>query len=154
MPGCRGKVVSNVFCLPPQYRKDVIPPSGQTEQEITFICKKQKHFKYFSLSNEFGNQWANSRGKSSNIVKWMSESVLTWLPLDIRLTYNNGNQTFMQHSNDKTLKCFLVSDTDSVKIQIKENNHSLGQVLYIFLQQFRKYVRRKTTAKYSRYSSF
>ena len=84
----------------------------------------------------------------------MSESVLTWLPLDIRLTYNNGNQTFMQHSNDKTLKCFLVSDTDSVKIQIKENNHSLGQVLYIFLQQFRKYVRRKTTAKYSRYSSF
>ena len=24
-----GKVVSNVFCLPAQYRKDVIPPSGQ-----------------------------------------------------------------------------------------------------------------------------
>ena len=75
-------------------------------------------------------------------------------PLEVTsrlLTYNNGNQTFMQHSNDKTLKCFLVSDTDSVKIQIKENNHSLGQVLYIFLQQFRKYVRRKTTAKYSKF---
>ena len=76
----------------------------------------------------------------------MSESVLTWLPLDIRLTYNNGNQTFMQHSNDKTLKCFLVSDTDSVKIQIKENNHSLGQVLYFFLQTVPKicqYIKKK-----------
>ena len=29
-----GKVVSNVFCLPPQYRKDVIPSSGIILEEM------------------------------------------------------------------------------------------------------------------------
>ena len=52
-----GKVVSNVFCLPPQYRKDVIPSSGNfviLRLSLVFYQEKKDflklHFhKYFEL---------------------------------------------------------------------------------------------------------
>ena len=54
-----GKVVSNVFCLPPQYRKDVIPSSGNfviLRLSLVFFTEEKKknflklHFhKYFEL---------------------------------------------------------------------------------------------------------
>ena len=111
------------------------------------------------------NQWASSRGKSSNIecvrLCWHGYHVTSEMSKNVKMRQSNLIISLETSWSRKNVTSFIgmISSQDSNK----ERNHSIlylpsrsrGKFFrFFFSLQFRNNLRRKTTRKYSRYSSF